>query len=204
MVRISFAHALVSVCLNVAFFYVLPNAMRAHWSDIRAWFGTEYHLFVVGELVAHEVAFVGATLTFEVLYAARWAWIEQYKIQQQCAWPWLDARPAERERWRALRVKTIAMMAFNRVFLTAPLTFLFYESAVRDGMSAAVETFPSWWALILQIGAFMIIQDVMFYFSHRALHHRSIYPYVHKLHHEYRTSVGLTSEYAHPIEFLFG
>merc|ERR1712232_1066976 len=43
-----------------------------------------------------------------------------------------------------------------------------------------------------------------FYWSHRFLHLRFIYPYVHKLHHTYRTTIAIASEYAHPIEFALG
>ena len=44
----------------------------------------------------------------------------------------------------------------------------------------------------------------MFYWSHRILHHPSIYPYIHKQHHQYAVTISLAAEYAHPIEFVFG
>ena len=39
--------------------------------------------------------------------------------------------------------------------------------------------------------------------AHRALHLPAIYGYVHKVHHQYKTSIGIASEYAHPVEFIF-
>ena len=54
-----------------------------------------------------------------------------------------------------------------------------------------------------QIVVFMLVEDLLFYWAHRALHLSFIYPYVHKVHHQFRTSIGIASEYAHPVEFLF-
>ena len=34
--------------------------------------------------------------------------------------------------------------------------------------------------------------------GHRALHHRSVYAYVHKQHHEFREPTGIAALYAHP------
>lgn len=44
----------------------------------------------------------------------------------------------------------------------------------------------------------------MFYCTHRVLHTRWCYKYVHKQHHEYTEAVSIGSELAHPIEFVFG
>lgn len=49
----------------------------------------------------------------------------------------------------------------------------------------------------------MFIEDLLFHLAHRLLHWRAIYPYIHKIHHEYNSSVGIAAEYSHPIEFLF-
>jgi len=50
----------------------------------------------------------------------------------------------------------------------------------------------------------MLIEDFAFYWSHRFLHLDFIYPYIHKIHHEYIHTVSVASEFCHPIEFLFG
>jgi len=42
--------------------------------------------------------------------------------------------------------------------------------------------------------------DLMFYWSHRMLHHSSIYKLVHKRHHEFHTPVGPSASYEHPAE----
>ena len=48
----------------------------------------------------------------------------------------------------------------------------------------------------------LVIEDTWHYFIHQLLHHRSIYKYVHKVHHHYQAPFGMVAEYAHPIETL--
>ena len=48
----------------------------------------------------------------------------------------------------------------------------------------------------------MFIEDLFFHLFHRLLHWRVIYPYIHKKHHEYNTSIGIAAEHAHPVEFM--
>lgn len=55
------------------------------------------------------------------------------------------------------------------------------------------------------IGDFVFAQlarEVSFYYVHRALHHPSIYAYIHKMHHKYITPVAFAAEYAHPVEHI--
>jgi sterol desaturase/sphingolipid hydroxylase (fatty acid hydroxylase superfamily) len=47
-------------------------------------------------------------------------------------------------------------------------------------------------------------EDLMFYFSHRTLHTPWFYKKFHKVHHEFYNTVCISSEYAHPFEFLIG
>ena len=50
----------------------------------------------------------------------------------------------------------------------------------------------------------MIVEDFTFHLSHRLLHWKAIYPYIHKVHHEHKVTIAAAANYAHPIEFLFG
>jgi methylsterol monooxygenase/4-alpha-methyl-delta7-sterol-4alpha-methyl oxidase len=38
--------------------------------------------------------------------------------------------------------------------------------------------------------------------SHRFLHWRVIYPYFHKIHHEFKVTLSFAAEYAHPLDYL--
>jgi len=55
---------------------------------------------------------------------------------------------------------------------------------------------------LTQIVFFMFIEDFSFYWSHRFLHWEKIFPYIHKVHHEYYNTVSIAAEYSHPVEFI--
>jgi sterol desaturase/sphingolipid hydroxylase (fatty acid hydroxylase superfamily) len=48
----------------------------------------------------------------------------------------------------------------------------------------------------------MICETTAFYWLHRAVHIDGIYNIIHKQHHEYKDTVSICSEYAHPIDTL--
>lgn len=48
----------------------------------------------------------------------------------------------------------------------------------------------------------LVIEDTWHYFVHQLLHHRRLYKYVHKVHHNFQAPFGMVAEYAHPIETL--
>jgi sterol desaturase/sphingolipid hydroxylase (fatty acid hydroxylase superfamily) len=48
----------------------------------------------------------------------------------------------------------------------------------------------------------LLVHELCFYYSHRLLHHPSIYPRVHKKHHEFTAPIALAAAYAHPIEHI--
>jgi len=47
-------------------------------------------------------------------------------------------------------------------------------------------TRPSAIYMFLQIAFCIIVEEVLFYYSHRMLHHPRFYAKVHKIHHEFK------------------
>lgn len=43
---------------------------------------------------------------------------------------------------------------------------------------------PRPFVLLAQLAFCVFVNDTLFYWAHRALHHRSVYKYIHKQHHE--------------------
>jgi len=59
---------------------------------------------------------------------------------------------------------------------------------------------PAWYAAMGQLLAFILIEDTIFYWAHRALHTRALFRRVHAKHHRFRYVRAPAAEYAHPLE----
>jgi len=67
-----------------------------------------------------------------------------------------------------------------------------------------LESLPGSGTLMGTLAFCMICEDVTFHFVHRFMHWRVIYPYFHKVHHTYQTTIGIAAEYSHPVDFILG
>jgi len=90
---------------------------------------------------------------------------------------------------------------FNELVIT---TLMSYGNIFISGLKCRydLESFPTYKEIILHILFMMFMEDLTFYWSHRLLHHKKIYPIIHTIHHEYYNSVSICALYAHPVEFL--
>ena len=57
------------------------------------------------------------------------------------------------------------------------------------------------WLPVSAVLTFFAI-DAGLYYSHRALHHRSIFRHIHRWHHRYTAPIVFTTTAVHPLEFL--
>lgn len=99
----------------------------------------------------------------------------------------------------------MALVSFNNL-LMVPFAILI-ETAYFDykvPYNKDVESLPTPLTLLVTIPFCILVEDMSNSATHWFFHRRFIYPYIHKVHHTHVTSIGLTSEYAHPIEFLLG
>jgi len=61
---------------------------------------------------------------------------------------------------------------------------------------------PSWTTHVWQVAVGYIGYDAMFYWSHRLLHHKSIYKLCHKQHHEFHTPIAPSASHEHVGESI--
>lgn len=102
--------------------------------------------------------------------------------------------PAGRTARRAL-----ALHVFNGL-LTLLASMLLWRGALR--MHIHCGPLPPLPMAVLQIAAFIVIDDLAFYVLHRALHTPWLYRHVHRLHHRIHAPNAFTGAILHPVEWL--
>jgi sterol desaturase/sphingolipid hydroxylase (fatty acid hydroxylase superfamily) len=67
-----------------------------------------------------------------------------------------------------------------------------------------MEDLPDKWTFFWQVIFCTIVEDTYFHFSHKLLHHRKVYPRIHKIHHMYKTTISIASMNSHWLEYFIG
>lgn len=185
-------------CIMTFLFFYQPGIDRqALFTWFRSLFKNDLHFYVIGINAIHLFVFGGANLMMYLIYHLNWHIFEQYRIRP--TWPW-ERSEQDRVAWRSLVIKSILLVVFNQITLGTPMAYLAFDDL--DPATFDPAAVPEWYVSMFQIGCFMVIEDFLFYHLHRVLHIKSIYPYIHKLHHNYFESVSIAAEYSHPIDYL--
>lgn len=134
------------------------------------------------------------------IYHVELPFFERYKISNE-PWPWNE----NRQEWNKLLWKSIKMVSMNN-FITFPagLLILTWIENFDVRFSFRTEDIADPITLFFSIAFCMLCEDFLFHLMHRLLHHKALYPYVHKVHHTYINTVTIAAEYTHPIEYFFG
>ena len=119
-------------------------------------------------------------------------WSEHHRCNPTAEWPWNDDKD--------LIARTYPTLLFNFFVLIPVAIYLGLSSGSFDFPGGS--SIPSAWEICRQILICMCAEDVWSFTFHRINHYRLPYRYIHKKHHEYKTSIGMTAEYAHPCEYL--
>lgn len=196
---------LVSWASAALLFSASLAAMRAAWPRVAAALpgGWLYDTYAVTTVVN-----VGAQLLLNALllplYATRAA--DGAKSERARAWPWASADAAERARFWTALARGALLVPFNMLAVSfaglvtlAPIVrFLGVET------SYAAAGLPGAGTVLAHLLVCLLVEDCLFFTSHRLLHTPFLYKHVHKVHHEYGSVVGAASEHAHPVEFALG
>ena len=187
----------------ISFFLVVPHYGRVLWPKMLEYWeqnGWNYTtVFLAVNTTSHNINHLLHHSIYYVFYRNEFPFIERYKCND-LPWPWKEDLQA----WNQKIRKSILLVFFNSNILP----FFIYQTLsyykVMKHHSRAIEDLPDGPTLALTLAFFMVCEDFAFYFSHRFLHWNVIYPYIHKVHHEYNVTIGIAAEYAHPLEFMFG
>jgi sterol desaturase/sphingolipid hydroxylase (fatty acid hydroxylase superfamily) len=97
-------------------------------------------------------------------------------------------------------IRTCVMHLLMNHFLVQPIALYFLYPAFQYFGTTIRGPLPAAQIILRDLAVAALINDTMFYWGHRMLHHRSIYKYIHKQHHEFKATIGIACEYAHPVE----
>ncbi len=151
-------------------------------------------------ITQHNIVHLVCNLVYYIYYKYEFPCIERYKTNWEEPWPWHK----DPEGWRSLVKKSILVCFFNGNIVSLMFFIpLAYSPAFKEH-DMETEDVPSTMTLAGSMLFCMLCEDMTFYCSHRFLHLSWVYPYIHKMHHEYSHTVGIASEYTHPVEFALG
>ncbi len=93
----------------------------------------------------------------------------------------------------------------GRYFLMSSVLSLLFIFLFTQGLwGTGISETGSLWRVLVDPIAVILFYDFLYYFLHRAMHHKSLMRHVHALHHRARNPSALESFYLHPVELFAG
>lgn len=136
-------------------------------------------------VILHELVYFGLCLPGFI--AQFLPFMQRYKIQQK--------PETYGGQWQCFK-----QLMFSHFCIQAPLVAGIFFYTQLMGIPYTYDKMPRWYVLLAQMLGCLVIEDTWHYFVHQLLHHRSIYKYIHKVHHNFQAPFGMVAEYAHPAE----
>ena len=154
--------------------------------------------FVLTLVAAHSFTFV---YSFVMAQVKRRGMLKKYQLQKPGP---NEERPAAEDElvWKCFLKNLRNHFAVMPLFLY----FVAYDWYVKMGMKMDN---ASWlatpWSIVARdLAVAFAVNDTGFYWAHRALHVPFLYKRIHKQHHQFKAPVAEASEWAHPLEDMFG
>jgi hypothetical protein len=130
---------------------------------------SERYLLMAGTMIIHTCAYVGFTGFF--LACDHFECLQNFKLHRTKA-----MAPAP-----ALYLKTLFEAAIGQLVFAPITTYFIYDSFKYFGTPEMTAPLPPFFTLFSMFFFANIVNGWGFYFAHRLLHHKALYPYIHKV-----------------------
>jgi sterol desaturase/sphingolipid hydroxylase (fatty acid hydroxylase superfamily) len=97
-------------------------------------------------------------------------------------------------------VRKCVVHLLSNHLLVQPIALYFLYPAFAYFGATVSGPLPPAHIILRDLTVAALINDTLFYWGHRMLHHKSVYKYIHKQHHQFKATIGMACEYAHPVE----
>lgn len=132
-------------------------------------------------------AFLLYAIPFTWLAAVDPDWARPYRVQD---------KPIDVNKWLW---PSVWMWLRNNAILTTLVVLawpLLRHTAVHVG------ELPPLWSMLAQVVLFTFVDDFLYYWMHRTLHHKQLFQRIHIVHHKVRRPAAIAAHYMHPVEFV--
>ncbi|XP_030066990.1 fatty acid hydroxylase domain-containing protein 2 isoform X1 [Microcaecilia unicolor] len=167
---------------------------QAQWGNLHHYFGgNEWDLFFLGAEVVPTLTFWffnGILMVIDM--TEKPSFITRYRIQL--------GKNSPVDSVKLLQATQTVLL--NQLFISFPMIIVMHYIMLWRGNPCSPEL-PTFHWVLLELFIFVLIEEILFYYSHRLFHHPKLYKHIHKKHHEWTAPVGVVSMYAHPLEHMF-
>lgn len=119
-------------------------------------------------------------------------WLRRRRIQE---------RPIGTQRGGPALSKAVRVVLKNQLFGSLPALALVYALLQLRGVDLGAPP-PAWWRIALDLVGLVVIEEIGFYAAHRTMHRKSLFRRFHRIHHEFRESIGIATHYVHFVDHL--
>ncbi|KAI9291663.1 sterol desaturase [Neoconidiobolus thromboides FSU 785] len=104
--------------------------------------------------------------------------------------------------------KAIPVVLFNLVVLGVPygyfMFYIFHPTSAFNNKSGQLyfTELPNTGKVMFDVMICVLIEEILFYYSHRLFHLPFFYSKFHKKHHEFTAPIGISAVYTTPLDFL--